>query len=467
MDLFIKIQDFFMPLPQKKLFQDFTTPPTNASIINPISKQEYVPKNTHKITYNYYDMFSTKVQTPFTGYVHYTMNGRENDPNLTIDVANSESTNYVSKNLYIFSKIHDLPNMPRFDAELVIENTPISKSHKPVLFCIPLKTDQMVAPNIINHLLEDTTDENAIIQNKNIDIQLNTLLSSNKPAYYYETPEYKIVVFLNPIKISANFVGLSKEHIPTILDELFLQPPENSIIVNVANSREPFAKKFTVVDSQEIPNFWITNNTVKKEGFDARDPSGNLMWMECDNVDVDYENQIPTYTIPAGSDKITLKEKTLNYAISLVWLLAIVVVVVFVTPILFSILAVRSFKSGDVRSVQLTNINSAEAVFSFLFFIPAIILISVGSSKSIKCPDDDKECIKSANELVLPGTILLGIWVFFLGSLSWNKYANPNFLGYRDPEQKVPYFTYTPSDIGLGHLFNPLAFTVLGNLVTG
>jgi hypothetical protein len=403
---------------------------------------------TKQTAYNYYPMFSTKINTQYTGNIQYSLNGKENEPNVTV-TENFDSIGYVSKNLFIFSKIHHFPQMENFEGELIVENVPISKSNKPLYLCVPLKTNSSAPKNTIDKIVEN--------DDTNIDINLNTVLPLEEISYYYETADYKYLVFHKPIDVKTNFVGFNKGS----KDDLFI-PPKNVSMIR-ASSDVVHMKKNTV-GTGGTSRWWGTPSPSGQkhvtEGFEPNE------YFECDNVDISYNNDIPTYTIPAGSNNISLKEKTLNVAITMVWLLCIVAVVFMVTPMLFRMLAVSSIIDPSNAPESLTNINKVEATLSFLLFIPAIILVSVGASTSAKCTDGDNDCMQKANNLILPGTILLGVWVFFLASLAWSKYINPNFLGFADISKNVAYYQYKPTDIGFGHLLNIFApFSVISTIV--
>lgn len=416
------------------------------AVSSPTSTITNMIDNSKQASYNYYQMFSTKINTPYTGNIHYSLNGKENEPNATI-IENFDSIGYVSKNLFIFSKIHNFPQMEHFDGELVLENVPISKSNKPLFLCIPLKTNSSVSKNIIDTIIEN--------EDTNIDIDINTILPLEEISYYYETTDYKYLVFHKPITVQSNFVGFNKG----IIDELLITPKDVSMIR--ATSDVVHMKKTTGGTS----GWWGTPSPSGQkrvmEGFEPNE------YFECDNVDISYNNDIPTYTIPAGSNNISLKEKTLNFAITMVWLLCIVAIVFVITPMLFRMLAVSSIVDVSDLTGTLININNVEATLSFLLFIPAIILVSVGASTSAKCTDGDDDCMKKANDLILPGTILLGVWVFFIASLAWSKYINPTFLGFTDNINKTgAYYQYQPKDIGFGHLLNIIApFSVIGTII--
>jgi hypothetical protein len=405
--------------------------------------------NSTNISYNFYPIFSSKIQPSYTGYIQYGLPGKENDPNIVIAKPHT-STSYVSKNLFIFSKIHDFPDIDSFDGELVIENAPISNGDKPFYMCFPLKTDASSSKNILYEILEGDRDT------KNLDINLNTILPLEGFSFFYETPYSIIAVSQTPITVPASFVGLNRGKI----DDLWTPPQNVSVVRTSCNAL--YMKKMGDFSSPVSFGSPIQKHII--EGFDC---SGNSCdYLECDSSNIELQDDIPTYMIPAGSNHIDLKEKTLNMTITIVWLLFIIVIALFMTPVLFGILARLALK-GNGYSESLKIVNRVEAFISLMVIIPAIVLISVGAPKSLQCPDDDKDCVKEANKLIIPGTILLGIWVFFVLSMAWTKYTNPNFLGFKDIAKIDPYHTYQSNQIGFTQLFNPLGFMTIVSVFMG
>lgn len=447
MDFIQNIQKFFQ-IPtnlSKDSFIKYSQSPASASQ-TPETKQIAAATNTDlpKLSYQFYQMLASKVQTPYTGYIHYGCNGRENDPNVTL-MENWEVFGYVTTNLYIFSKIHN----GNFDAELVLENYPISKSHKPIFVCFPLKTDLTVTQNTINTILNNAEPS--------IDIDLSEITKSvAKIAKYYETPETKIIVIQTPIPVAADFTGLNGR--PPIgggfLDDIFstnLATNIRKIPILQSGEQYPIQKFYTIEDPPT--KYW---NLV--EGLSMSDPGYNYFWMECDNVDVDYTNEIPTYTISAGADNITLKEQTLNYVLSMIWLIVAIVGMVIITPIVFSLLGrILIAKYSDHKN-QLTYLNNLEGFLSQILFIPGIILTSVGVSKQVKCSNDDDTCTAAANNIILPGAIFICLWFLFISSMFVYKLFGYDFFG-------GGIFKYATDEIGLLQLINPVAITVIGEFL--
>jgi hypothetical protein len=404
---------------------------------------------THHAVINYPLTFSTKLQSSYTGYIHYSFPGKENEPNLTYYGEKSESpAQFVSKDLYIFSKIHDFLDIPPHDGELVISHTPITNTDKPFYICFPLESDTTAANAATMHDIlndEDTANREIDIMNAIKTTSLDG--SSSNPAYYYETPYATVVVAQTPIKVSASFVGFNRGKI----DDLWEKPREVDIIQlyikdSLRLSSTPFqygrgVVKYEPNESATNPLVWFANKPSKtREGY----CDGSYCFFDCDYINADFENETPTYMIPAGSDTINLKEKSLNWAVTVCWLLFTFIISILSCHYLFYYIATQIIykeQAGEnKRNIILDKINAVESGIFQLFFIPGFILTSIGTDRFIKCENKkDKEdkkdkkdyddCIQKATDMIVPGTIILGISIFFVFVMLLYKTLSPNFLG--------------------------------------
>ena len=156
------------------------------------------------ITYHYPLTFAAKLQPSYTGYIHYSFPGKENEPNITIQSQLAAApTRFVSKDLYIFSRIHDFPNTPEMDGELVIAHEPLTNGDKPFYVCFPLKSAATAPKSPIYDLMMDE-------ESKSTEISLMGSLETSPMAYYYETPYAAIAVARDPIQVPASFVGFNR-----------------------------------------------------------------------------------------------------------------------------------------------------------------------------------------------------------------------------------------------------------------
>lgn len=404
------------------------------------------------ITYHYPLTFAAKLQPSYTGYIHYSFPGKENEPNITIQSHPAAApTRFVSKDLYIFSRIHDFPNTPEMDGELVIAHEPLTNGDKPFYMCFPLNSTAAAPKSTIYDLMMDE-------ESKNTEIDLmGSLDGSTSAAYYYETPYAIIAVARDPIQVPASFVGFNRGKI----QDLWETPRD----VTIARLQKLGA-------TQTHPLAWITATPATippiREGLTAdrawKDGmcDGSYCYFDCDYTTPEFENEVPTYMIKAGSDNITLKEKSLNYAMSSIWFMVILVLTVWLGPFLFSVIGSRALGNTQDRPEQMDILDSIEGGIGQLLFIPAIVLISVGVPKQLNCGPKDDACVKAANEMIVPGSILLALWICYAGAMFIYKVFIPDFIGYRDPVTKTePFFVYGQPDIHIRQYFNPMSLIMM------
>ena len=128
----------------------------------------------------------------------------------------------------------------------------------------------------------------------------------------------------------------------------------------------------------------------------------------------------------AGSDNISYQEQALNYSVSIVWLITVMLITAYLGPLIFSIIGTRKLRLNDDEE-NINILDRIEGGIGQLLLIPGIVLLSVGVTNNLKCPSKDTDCFKEANKLILPGTILLSLWVFYALSLLLNKILYPDF----------------------------------------
>ena len=74
------------------------------------------------ILYDFPKLPSQKINSIFSGNIQYSVAGKENQPNISV-VKKSQKRGFVSKNVYIFSNIHNVSGeSDPCTGELVIEH---------------------------------------------------------------------------------------------------------------------------------------------------------------------------------------------------------------------------------------------------------------------------------------------------------------------------------------------------------
>jgi hypothetical protein len=249
------------------------------------------------IVYDFPKLPSQKINSIFSGNIQYSVAGKENQPNISV-VKKSQKRGFVSKNVYIFSNIHNVSGeSDPCTGELVIEHDAITNGGKKLYVCVPLITNHLEgtysSPNVLDELIQDakTMDE----------IELNSVLPGNTECYYYETKGTIVVIFKTAVAVQSHFTGFSPGNIVDI-QKPFLET--SSYVIVPASKRNPSPGVShcvnTRIASNKLENHVGANY---REGFsEGLTENTTTSWMECDNVDLDYSQDVPTYAVTSGSN---------------------------------------------------------------------------------------------------------------------------------------------------------------------
>lgn len=349
-----------------------------------------IVSNTPKhVYYNFYSMLSTKINTFFSGNIQYQIYGKINEPNV-IFRNGSQYSKYTSKKIYIFNKIHE--NEKNTNGELVIENESITNSDKKLFICFPLKTNnnlEIITKNsILDELIQNTTQDDIS------EINLNSIILKEDDCLYYETTNAKVIVFQTPIIVSSYFTGFSKGELYELQ-----KSPEN---VEKIRASSNYSSDNTLSNFSKMLKGWDLFET--KEGFIEGNETVTEKWMECDNVPLDYSEEIPTYQIAAGSITKDLQISILGITINIMWFISILIFLIVVIPPIYGFIVKLGIKSETHdNDKKILLIRGFELTWIIVLLIPAIIMISVGVQKTINCGDisselsDEKISLKDKN----------------------------------------------------------------------
>lgn len=328
---------------------------------------EIIPTVPKHIYYNFYPILSKKIYTLFSGSIQYQLPGKENEPNIVFNEG-SQYTTYSSQKLYIFSKIHET----NADGELVVEHRPITNSEKKLFVCFLLKTDYLPAIThskpVLEKLIEHDTTEGPT------EIDLNAIIPTEDECIYYETPTAKVIVFQTPLRVSAHFTGFTQGE----LYELQTKPREIQRIRASSNYSSQNALK---PSSNTVTGWNIFEN---KEGF-IEGNEEDVKWMECDNVPLDYSEEIPTYQVMAGSVTKDFQSQLFGATINIIWMVSIVVILIFVLPSLYTLLVKMGIGSANSYDEVLNLIRNFEFTWILVLVVPALIMIFAGASNIALC----------------------------------------------------------------------------------
>lgn len=196
--------------------------------------------NSKEIKYNYYN----NLATPTSSDNHYIYKGKSNQPNIVL-IDKGEVKTFATEKF----QIKNSDSNP----VLIIEHSPITNFDKKVFVHLPLVSNSN-KPNDIDHL----------INNKNKELELNSVLPSTENCVFNECNKGINIKFLSPISINTDL----KEYFSNYKEGF-----QNTVIESAITFDEN-DKKFSIYD---------TNNTTKNEkinkvtvGMYIEDPKGEL-----------------------------------------------------------------------------------------------------------------------------------------------------------------------------------------------
>ena len=196
--------------------------------------------NSKKIKYNYYN----NLATPTSSDNHYIYKGKSNQPNIVL-IDKGEVKTFSTEKF----QIKNSDSNP----VLIIEHSPITNFDKKVFVHLPLVSNSN-KPNDIDHL----------INNKNKELELNSVLPSTENCVFNECNKGINIKFLSPISINTDL----KEYFSNYKEGFQNTVIESAITVNQSDNT------FSIFDTNETTkNEKINKVTV---GMYIEDPKGGL-----------------------------------------------------------------------------------------------------------------------------------------------------------------------------------------------
>ena len=374
------------------------------------------------ILYDFPKLPSQKINSIFSGNIQYSVAGKENQPNISV-VKKSQKRGFVSKNVYIFSNIHNVSGeSDPCTGELVIEHDAITNGGKKLYVCVPLITNHLEgtysSPNVLDELIQDA---------KSMDeIELNSVLPGNSDCYYYETKATIVVIFKTAVAVQSHFTGFSPGNIADI-QKPFLET--SSYVIVPASKRVPSPGVSHCVNSRLASNkLESTVGTNYREGFsEGLTDNTTTSWMECDNVDLDYSQDVPTYAVTSGSNLSDPNALIRAVVIALLTLIGLIIFIVGFPWVYFG--ATRILGSNMAPQVFL----GACLIIGIALFIAVIPAATNGQ--------------KNTNDIIISAVVFFG---FFVGAWIYlqimiadpKKYINPYGLGINTSEEKPWYYLF-------------------------
>ena len=299
------------------------------------------------IVYDFPKLPSQKINSIFSGNIQYSVTGKENQPNISI-IQKNRKKHFVSKQVYIFSNIHNVGNEDNVcSGELVIENSPITNGGKKLYICVPLITSHYDgiygSPNVLDEMIQDS---------KSIDeLEINNVLPNNSDCYYYETKTSIVVIFKTAIAVQSHFTGFSHGNIDDIQKPFTKTSNYETIQSKKKRDIYTVAQRRPLDDVKNSPKIKPTIGSNYQEGFtEGLENVENTSWMECDNVDLDYSQDVPTYTATSGSQ--TAPDKTIEVAVSFTITVCVIILFLFIFPHVYFYLSMLA-KSNFVPNMVL------------------------------------------------------------------------------------------------------------------
>lgn len=334
-----------------------------------------------KIFYNYYNIVSKNISNDTN--IQCLFEGKSNNPNI-VYVNGSLRKNYISNNLQIFSN------------EMVIEHTPITNGGKKLYVSFPLVTDDRIENNVIDYIIKTE-------YNDNIEIELNDIINPEDKCSFYETSEYDIFIFSKPILVKTDLTNLPKSNLNYTTDYSVIRASQSYRFKEGFQGIEGFTGTPTPNITTSSPNITTSppKTTTSSPNITTSTPSTKIppgevieQWMECDNVEVDFADEIPSYNVPIQS-KLTSEVSGLvqlflfikNFVFFIIMLLAVYIG----SPALYQFLAIRSLfdkknydnnkknNAGDnIVDVDCSRILGLDIFLTLLFIIKIILVILYG-----------------------------------------------------------------------------------------
>ena len=361
---------------------------TSGSSYNFDTKDTTKIEPAKQIQYDYYNNTIKK-----TSDTKSTYSGKENSPNIYFFNSNNKQS-FISENVYVFKNTSNTINNNSYGVEVIIVNKPVTNGNK-LFLRIPIIIDTNVTPNKLSDFINQ--QKNKKDKYDDITLNLNTILSQSDECIFYETKEKttrntsNVVLFTTPIKLNITNTNITNTNIT------------NTNITSLLDDIE--------ADKDKYKTFNITQNSTEVG-----------QWMECDNVPLDYSEEIPSYNVTIDS-KIFKKSSEL-FMIAMHFLLFIVTIsfVYFVIPPIYSLLAARSlYTLVSISSDKpLGRISGMEIAVSILLIIPMIAYIWYGASLS------------NTNEkynYITTGVYIGLFWILSWGIITMKKITDPDFIG--------------------------------------
>lgn len=317
-------------------------------------------ENSQSLQYNFYNCLAT--QTKIDNGVHYSFQGKPNEPNIIVTDGGNVKT-YMTESMHLSN-----------DGELVVETNPITNFGKKIVLHFPVKTREEEPTTVLDLLMDTNT--------KNMGVNLNDLLPQNQDCFVRESKMSTHITFKEPIYTR------NKMALPVV--EGFREGLES--VQKVDSNGNPV---FHVFDNG---SYVMTNDNEKLEVFKNSEgnhlpvddtqhysPSSNVKyiavnefnnpfeWMECDNVEVDSD-EVVRYSLAVNDMVDKSKENFLVLYSFMIFIFISLFSFMFsdsIYRVIMSFLVGNS--SNPVRFIK--NIKYAEIAITFIIVVTTVTLV--------------------------------------------------------------------------------------------
>lgn len=362
--------------------------------------------NNKQILYNYPPTHLKKLfeTTNPKKNIQFLFEGKINVPNISLLNGGSQYTSFVSSNMCIFSKTHNILGK-KFDGELVIEHKSITNSIKKFYLSIPLKS----TPNMNETPIDDLIK---LSPTSEIDFELNPLLGSQEKIIFYETDNSIVGIFTNPILVKSSFSNIANGNV------FFLNAHENYDIINGKKIEEEnsFSKLFHSVflPKEEFKMFSGEHYKKIKEGIDET--------MECVVSNLDDTQTSTVYGVDVSNmTNLQQNEKIFNLMSIMV---ASIVIFILINIVPYCFKSLFLILKSKLPTMELNNLAiNIQVFFGWLLFLLSIILIGVGAGKYLNSKDGDGNIKHNESDLntLYVGVLFLLMTISIYGVINWNK----------------------------------------------
>jgi hypothetical protein len=238
-------------------------------------------ENSQSLQYNFYNCLAT--QTKIDNGVHYSFQGKPNEPNIIVTDGGNVKT-YMTESMHLSN-----------DGELVVETNPITNFGKKIVLHFPVKTREEEPTTVLDLLMDTNT--------KNMGVNLNDLLPQNQDCFVRESKMSTHITFKEPIytrnKMALPVVEGFREGLESVqkVDSsgnlVFHVFHDGSYIMTKDNERKLEVAlddgSYKAVDTNETYNStdYLNPTYIPVNEFD-----NPFEWMECDNVEVDSDEVV-------------------------------------------------------------------------------------------------------------------------------------------------------------------------------